>query len=619
MENYTKNLNKLNQNSLLEAGGKGANLGVLISIGLPVPPGFTVTAHAYRTHLNASQLQNRIAKKLEGLIEYDITSISQVSHEISSWIENAPMPFEIQNEIIKSYENLCRKISSDMNKSNLSIAVRSSATAEDLPSASFAGQQETFLGIYGKEALLENVKKCWASLWTSQAISYRMSMGFEHLKVDLAVVVQAMIASEAAGVMFTANPVTENRNELLVSASYGLGEAVVSGLVTPDTFTLTKKGLIKCKSLGTKELRIILTEKDTITEKVPLSKQKLYCLGDNELSQLSDLANLIENHYGRPQDIEWGLLKGKIYLLQARPITTMKPQIKDLNILSTDDKIIYQGKKPPFGFKDTMEHAPEPITPLDFAYYCQGDHAFQKFLSNIGFKISKEQTKPVERPNGCVAISLAQPKISFAMLWKMPAFLIRRASMDPKDLWQPVSDEMNAWLGKMEVADKKVHDEVRCVELLEQSLEEFGTLIYRRFSSVLMVGLVTNFKLGRFIKKAVGKEKANEVKTNLFRALPFRTALQNQALIKVAQAAATNGKNSEKFKTEFNMLMKEYGNRPSLGMLPMLSIPTWSEKPEIIFDLIDALLGDTELLNSKDSFNNREADYQTAKNKLRVK
>ncbi|MDR3584983.1 MAG: PEP/pyruvate-binding domain-containing protein [Desulfosporosinus sp.] len=216
------------------------------------------------------------------------------------------------------------------------VAVRSSATAEDLPSASFAGQHDTFLGICGKEAVLKHVKKCWASLWSAQAISYRISMGFEHLFVELAVVVQAMIDSEVAGVMFTANPVNQSKEELLISAGYGLGETVVSGLITPDTFILTKDGRVKEKVLGSKDHKLILTKEGTRSEKVPQSLQNSYCLGENELAQLAKLAQLVEKHFGIPQDIEWACSKRNVYLLQARPITTLKSEPEDLRILGPE-------------------------------------------------------------------------------------------------------------------------------------------------------------------------------------------------------------------------------------------------------------------------------------------
>lgn len=267
---YTKNLSELNKDSLLEAGGKGANLGELIYAGLPVPPGFVVTTKAYRAHLKGSGLYERISERLAQLKGNDILKITDISRDISLWIQEAHMPVEVQKVVMDNIGSLSEKSAAG---EKLFVAVRSSATAEDLPSASFAGQHDTFLGIYGIETVLEHVKKCWLSLWTPQAISYRISMGFEHLKVDLAVVVQTIVDSEVAGVMFTANPVSGDKDELLISAGYGLGEAVVSGMITPDTFIMTKDGQVKEKLLGSKDKKIVLSDNGTLTETVPQTMQ----------------------------------------------------------------------------------------------------------------------------------------------------------------------------------------------------------------------------------------------------------------------------------------------------------------------------------------------------------
>jgi pyruvate,water dikinase len=276
MERYTNNLSELNKTSLPDAGGKGANLGELIHAGLPVPPGFVVTTGAYHAHLDESGLRERIAKRLESINGQDMTAIAKASGDISSWVEEAPMPICIMEEVSRAFESLSEET---RQHTKLQVAVRSSATAEDLPSASFAGQHDTFLGVIGQESVLNYVKKCWVSLWTPEAMSYRISMNFEHLEVELAVVVQAMIASEAAGVMFTANPVNGNREEILISAGYGLGETVVGGLINPDNFILTKSGGVKEKILGSKEKRIMLTAGGTVTEAVSTAKQNAFCIG----------------------------------------------------------------------------------------------------------------------------------------------------------------------------------------------------------------------------------------------------------------------------------------------------------------------------------------------------
>ncbi|MBV7273472.1 pyruvate, phosphate dikinase [Clostridium sp. PL3] len=614
MSNYTKMLSELNKDSLPQAGGKGANLGVLINAGLPVPQGFVVTTGAYRAHLEASGLKERIEKRIENIGKQDIDNMSEASKCISAWIEEAPMPVMVQEELNTTFESFFKQMSSG---GKLLLAVRSSATAEDLPSASFAGQHETFLGVYGKEDVFKHVKKCWASLWSSQAISYRVSMGFDHLKVDLAVVVQAMIDSEVAGVMFTANPVNGSRDEILISAAYGLGEAVVSGLVTPDTFVLTKDGRIKEKSLGSKKLRINLMEKGTTTKAVSKEKQKSYCLGENELTHLIKLANLVEKHYGSPQDTEWALSQGKIYMLQARPITTDIADNEDLNILGPNDKIIYQGKKAPSGLQSVMEHCSEPPTPLDFAYINYSYQGVNTFFHDIGFKLPKDQNRPVERENGCVAISYHDSSLSPVILWKLPKYLIKCASKESKDLWKPVSEEMIAWIERIDKESRNTNDLVKYAKLMEQAMKEFSKLFYKRFASTLIPGSISVLKFEHLVKKTVRKENADQFNESLMRALPFRTALQNDAIVKVAQAAAVYGKESKIFKEEFDKFIEEYGDRPSVSMGPMVGSPTWREKPESVYKLIDALLCDTDLLDSEKNFKKQEDDYEAAKKQIK--
>ena len=440
-----------------------------------------------------------------------------------------------------------------------------------------------------------------------------MSMGFDHLKVDLAVVVQAMIPSEAAGVMFTANPVTGNQDELLVSASYGLGEAVVSGLVTPDTFLLRKNGTVKEKTLGSKGKMIVMSAGGTVTKPVMLARQKAFCIGENELLQLADLANLVEAHYGKPQDTEWGLYNGRIYLLQARPITTLGANAPSL--LEPGDEIVYKGKKAPRMFADFMEHAPEPMTPLDFANYCQGDQAFSRFFSKLGFRLPKNPTKPVERKSGCVAIDLSAPRFSPAVLWKMPAFIKKVSKVDPIEAWTPLAEDMMAWLERTKAQASKLCNADEAAKLLVQALDEFGLFMEKRFLAVFMAGESAEKKIDKILAR-VGSG-ALDLKASLLRALPFRTALQNQALAELAADAMKKGKNSKEYAVELAKLLKVYGDRPAFGMIPLLSIPTWNENPDIVNGLVDTLLSDPASLDWRENQRKQKQEYENAVNRVK--
>jgi pyruvate,water dikinase len=308
-------------------GGKNASLGEMINAGMPVPPGFAVTAYAYEKFITETE----IAKKIYQIINETVTDPNDpkqydtASKKIRTLIEKTPMPPKIASSIKAAYKELNKR-------SNLKatfVAVRSSATAEDLPDASFAGQQETYLNVRGPDELLEKVVKCWSSLFTPRAIFYRNEKGFAHGKVFISVGVQKMVNSRAAGVMFTINPVTGETDEIVIEGNYGLGETVVSGVVNPDDFVVDKNTLkIEERRIARKTVQYIRDPKTgkTVQLDVPAEKQKETCVSDEEIIHLAKLANLIEAHYKKAMDIEWAIDKDlsfptNIFVVQARPET----------------------------------------------------------------------------------------------------------------------------------------------------------------------------------------------------------------------------------------------------------------------------------------------------------
>jgi len=316
-------------------GGKNANLGELMSKAkVPVPPGFAVTAAAYRRFLEDTGIANEIYQILK---ETDIDNLDQLekaSQKIRELIETTPMPEYIQKVIIDAYRDLCQRTGQE----NVNVAVRSSATAEDLPGASFAGQQETYLNISGEKEVVEKVQKCWSSLFTPRAISYRESKGFRHEDVLISVAVQQMVDAKAAGVMFTIHPATGDRDKIMIEANWGLGESVVSGAVTPDTYIVDKKTLkILEKHIAEKKVEYIRDPKTgkTIHAEVPPERRNIPALTDEEIIELAKYGVQIENHYQHPQDIEWAIDRhtGKIYILQSRPETVWS--LKQVPVTST--------------------------------------------------------------------------------------------------------------------------------------------------------------------------------------------------------------------------------------------------------------------------------------------
>lgn len=312
-------------------GGKNASLGEMYaklkSKGVPVPNGFALTAEAYWSFLRENKLDKKIKEILAGLDKKNIKELNKVGDKIRKMILAASFPKNIEQEIKNFYKELCKT----SKKNNLDVAVRSSATAEDLPDASFAGQQETYLNVRGEAELLLAAKKCIASLFTDRAISYREDKGFEHTAIALSVGVQEMVRSDvgASGVMFTLDTESGFKGVVLINAAYGLGEYVVKGQVIPDQFYVFKEGLkngyksIISKRLGTKEVKLIYGKSGTKQEKVKSAEQKNYCLTDDEILQLAKWGVEIENHYGRPMDIEWAKdgVTGKLFIVQARSET----------------------------------------------------------------------------------------------------------------------------------------------------------------------------------------------------------------------------------------------------------------------------------------------------------
>jgi pyruvate,water dikinase len=317
MTSYVLGFQDIDKTKLTVVGGKGANLGELSRIeGIRVPDGFCISTEAFKRIIGETSSINELLDQLSLLKVGDRDKIGELSGEIRRAIEGIAIPEDIHQDITHLLSRFGEKNA---------YAVRSSATAEDLPTASFAGQQDTYLNIIGKEAILKHVSKCWASLFTERAVIYRLQNGFDHRKVHLAVVVQKMVFPQAAGILFTADPVTSNRNVLSIDASFGLGEALVSGLVNADIYKV-RNGNVIDKKISTKKLAIYaVKDGGTKEQEIEPERQNRQALTDEQVLQLERLGRKIEEHFGRPQDIEWCLADDTFYIVQSRPITTLFP------------------------------------------------------------------------------------------------------------------------------------------------------------------------------------------------------------------------------------------------------------------------------------------------------
>lgn len=298
------------------AGGKGANLGDMVRANLPIPPGFVICAGAYRRMLEDSALEAQIDNLLSDVNYSKSEELRRVERAIREMIEDAPIGLDLRRAIVEHYEEL---------GDNPTVAVRSSATAEDLAGASFAGQQETLLNVEGENQLLDAVRKCWSSLYTSQAIFYRRQRGFAGVQVSMAVVVQRMINAEKSGVIFTVDPVLHNHFQMLIEAVWGLGEGVVSGTITPDHYKVDRESYELVYRFVPEKTTMFCRGEDCgcMQMDVPPDRVCAQVLTEDELHQLVDLGKLVADHFGCPQDIEFAIENDQIHLLQSRPITCL--------------------------------------------------------------------------------------------------------------------------------------------------------------------------------------------------------------------------------------------------------------------------------------------------------
>lgn len=315
MTKFIKSFSQISKKDVAIAGGKGASLGEMTKAKIPIPPGFIILADAFDRFLIETDLKVEIDTQLKKVNYQNINSVDKASNVIRDLIHDARMPKDLENEILVEFKKLKAKF----------VAVRSSATAEDSSQASWAGELETYLNTTQKN-LLGKVKECWSSLFTPRAIFYRFEKGMRNSKVSVAVVVQQMVDSEISGITFTVHPVTKNKNQMIIEAGFGLGEAIVSGQITPDSYVVDKRSYkILDINLAAKQKMLVRKNNQggNKWQMVPKNKQESQILSGRQIVELAKICVQIENLYKKPEDIEWAFAKGKFYITQSRPITTL--------------------------------------------------------------------------------------------------------------------------------------------------------------------------------------------------------------------------------------------------------------------------------------------------------
>ena len=483
--------NEIKKEDVLVAGGKGANLGEMTSAKINVPSGFVITADAYRDFLKVNGIDILIENGIKKSVDDERKLLNESEH-FRGKIKSGKFPERLENAIREKYFNL---------GNNTRVAVRSSATAEDLPDASFAGQQETYLNVQGIESVLNAVRNCYASLWGNRAVSYRFHQGYDQTSVSIAVVIQEMIESEKSGVLFTVNPVNKKENEMQINASFGLGESVVSGRVTADSYIIDKSGNIIEVNIGSKETQIIYGDKETVEVSVNSDKRKTRALNDREILELMKCGLEIEKHYGMPMDIEWAIKNDIVYILQARAITTLKNSKNDITDNDLIEKYI-KGKKIKKDTQEVMsfflEKMPFAHRVLDFDYLMAINDQKVNILSEGGIILPRN---PIIDDDGIQTFSDDGKRIG-KNIFKF--FKILKNMKDFEFCYKKCKDFMNIYEVEIEEIKHLNFENMtltECGNFLEESYALLQKLAYDRFKYALFPSVLNSKKFTKIIKK----------------------------------------------------------------------------------------------------------------------
>ncbi len=581
-------LTYFNRNSLALAGGKGANLGELIKAGFDVPPGFVITTAAYDLLVQTNDLQIHIQTALASLQIDAPASVKEVSRQIHAAIHDAAMPNPIRDSLINAYDQM----GSD------EVAIRSSATAEDLPEAAFAGQQETFLNVIGGQALLDAVRACWASLWSERAILYRIHHDVDQISVKLAVIVQKMVPANVAGVMFTANPVSGARDELVIDANPGLGEAVVGGLVTPDHFVINKHNFrINEQRIGKREIMIQSKEGGGTEEVILVNKNAELTLSPTAVRDLTKLGMQIERHYDTPQDIEWAWLNnegkvGKFLILQARPMTALPEPIK----ISRPMRMVIPM------LAEMWHSRPYPLDITTFTGVLE--RAVGNFLTVMIGKSAPDPDKAMIEEDG-VVVGFEPPAIQLATSILIAPWLAlwRTRHYDPSQ-WQadPIITEVTAKVSELEKRELRSLTWEHNIDTLRESLALIPRVmeLRERYFPQALLGLGTLWLLVALTghKNLFGQLISGvETKTTETNRALETLAAQIRSNTGLAELFAQHDANSlsfalgqshvgRNFLQSLSTFLDQYGHRETTLTI---SQPAWKDEPKVVLGILKVL------------------------------
>ena len=534
--NTVLDFQEIKKEDVMTAGGKGANLGEMTAAGITVPGGFVVTADAYKAFIKENHLEEMFRRELTEAGN-DEAKLLDAAKKFRHAISEGKLPEEVEKAVREKYAQLGEQAR---------VAVRSSATAEDLPDASFAGQQETYLNVRGPEAVLTQIRNCYASLWGNRAVCYRSNQGYDQLSVALAVVIQKMVESEKAGVLFTVNPINQNPDEMQINASYGLGESVVSGKVTADSYLCDKQGKVKSCQIGSKETQIIYadtqgtaatanaqcTPDDVITsdaqktpgdtaatKEVAVSEkmQKARCLNDEEIAVLCAEVLRIEKHYGCPMDIEWAIAGSSVYILQARAITTLHTDnAEEQKIIAGYLEGMQITGKARANMAFQLEKMPFAYRPLDYDYIIKINRQKAKIFQENGIILTSD---PRIDDDGIQTLPTSQVKINGGIFKLFGTLKLLKNFAVCTEKCRTFLAEYEDEIGKLRQIDFEQKNVKECGEFLSYTLNLIGRLAYDRFKYALFPSFIA-----RDMEKAVQKVDKSYTKFDLFWGLNNKTS-----------------------------------------------------------------------------------------------
>ncbi|KGF35785.1 phosphoenolpyruvate synthase [Peptoniphilus lacrimalis DNF00528] len=585
--------NEIKKGNVLVAGGKGANLGEMTSAKINVPSGFVITADAYRDFLKVNGIDILIENGIKKSADDEKILLNEAEH-FRGKIKSGKFPEQLENAIREKYFNL---------GNNTRVAVRSSATAEDLPDASFAGQQETYLNVQGIESVLNGVRNCYASLWGNRAVSYRFHQGYDQTSVSIAVVIQEMVESEKSGVLFTVNPVNKKENEMQINASFGLGESVVSGRVTADSYIIDKSGNIIEVNIGSKETQIIYGDKETVEVSVNSDKRKTRALNDREILELMKCGLEIEKHYGMPMDIEWAIKNDIVYILQARAITTLKNSKNDITDNDLIEKYI-KGKKIKKDTQEVMsfflEKMPFAHRVLDFDYLMAINDQKVNILSEGGIILPRN---PIIDDDGIQTFSDDGKRIG-KNIFKF--FNILKNMKDFEFCYKKCKDFMNIYEVEIEEIKHLNFENMtltECGNFLEESYVLLQKLAYDRFKYALFPSVLNSKKFTKIIKKV----NSNYSSFDFYWDLDNKTSVVTNDVYKMAREIRKNealkkaiisGDNFKELYKKFNdfknisdEFMKDNGFKSDYNCY-CLSAKTFLEDPDRLINILRPILNE---------------------------